>query len=79
MTMQEFQSLHEYEQEEIVFEEGVFLGNYVRANKICDVYHLDNFYVKFCYLLNSQGKAIITAFTNPDNLPFVDEIDITGL
>ena len=79
MTMQEFELLHEYEQEEIIFERGVFLGNYVRANKICDVYQLINFYVKFCYLLSTHGKAQITAFLRADNLPFVNEIDITGL
>ncbi len=77
--MRDFQLLHEYEQEELVYEQGVFLGNYVRGNKICDVYQLKSFYVKFCYLLNIQGKAIITAFINPDTLPFLKEVDITGL
>ncbi|MEJ7769940.1 MAG: hypothetical protein WKF89_19125 [Chitinophagaceae bacterium] len=79
MTCQQFQLLHEYEQEEIVFEKGIFLGNYVRANKICDVYQLSNYYVKCCYLLSIQGKAMITAFTRPDNLPFLKDIDISGL
>jgi len=77
--MQEFQLLHEYEQEEIIYENGVFLGNYVRGNKICDVYQLDSFYVKFCYLLNIQGSAIVTAFPRADNLPFLKDIDISGL
>jgi hypothetical protein len=79
MIMQEFRLLHEYEQEEIVYEQGVFLGNYVRGNKICDVYQLQSFYVKFCYLLSINGPAMITIFTRPDNLPFLKEIDITGL
>lgn len=79
MTMHEFRLLHEYEQEEMIFEQGVFLGNYVRGNKICDVYQLKDFYVKFCYLLSIQGNAIVTIFQRPDDLPFVDEIDLTGL
>ena len=79
MIMQEFQLLHEYEQEEIIYERGVFLGNYVRGNKICDVYQLEAFYVKFCYLLSINGKAMVTAFPQPDNLPFLNDIDISGL
>ena len=79
MIMQDFELLHEYEQEEVIYEQGVFLGNYVRGNKICDVYQLEAFYVKFCYLLNINGKAIVTTFPKPDNLPFLKDIDISGL
>lgn len=79
MTMHEFQLLHEYEQEEMIFERGIFLGNYVRGNKICDVYQLNNFYVKFCYLLSTQGKAVISVFKNPGSLPFINDIDISSL
>ena len=79
MILQEFQMLHEYEQEEIIYERGIFLGNYVRGHKICDVYQLESFYVKFCYLLGLNGPAIVTAFSKPDNLPFLGEIDISGL
>ncbi|MEO5997072.1 MAG: hypothetical protein ABIQ00_10305 [Chitinophagaceae bacterium] len=77
--MQEFQLLHEYEQEEMIFHRGVFLGNYIRGNKICDVYQLGSFYVKFCYLLSINGKAIVTAFHSADNLPFLKDIDISAL
>lgn len=79
MILHDFRLLHEYEQEELVYEEGVFLGNYVRGNKICDVYQLESFYVKFCYLLDKQGNAIVTAFLSADNLPFLEDIDISGL
>ena len=79
MTIKEFRSLHEYEQEEVVFNTGSFLANYVRGNEICDVYQVINFYVKFCYLLSTHGEAKITAFVNPGELPFLNEIDLSGL
>ena len=79
MTIQQFQLLHEYEQEEIVYNEGVFIGNYVRGDKICDIYQLLDFYVKFRYSLNIHDKGIITSFSNPGYLPFLAEIDIAGL
>ena len=79
MTIEEFRLLHEYEQEEVVFNKATFLANYVRGNKICDVYQLIDFYVKFCYLLSSHGKAMITAFVDPGELPFLNQIDVSGL
>ncbi|HZG23200.1 MAG TPA: hypothetical protein VEZ17_01410 [Chitinophagaceae bacterium] len=79
MTLEEFNLLHEYEQEEYVFENGTFLANYVHENEICDVYQVTGFYVKFCYLISSHGRPKITAFTNPSLLEFLDDIDISEL
>jgi hypothetical protein len=79
MTIEQFKLLHEYEQEEIVYQKSAFIGNYVRGNKICDVYQLFSFYVKFCYSLSLNDKGVITPFLSPDNLPFLKEIDLSGL
>ncbi len=79
MTVEDFCELHEIEQEELVFNEGVFLGNFVEAEAISDVYQLFNFYVSFSYILATHERAIIKAFTNPSQLPMLDDIDISGL
>lgn len=79
MTIEKFLSLHEYEQEEVVQNHGVFLANFVTGNILCDVYQIRSFYVKFCYKLSYHGKAMITAFENPSDLPFLQDIDISGL
>lgn len=79
MTIEKFQSLHEYEQEEIVFVKGVFLANYVIGDSICDVYQVYSFYVKFCYTLSFNSQAKVIVFDDPNELPFLHDINISGL
>jgi hypothetical protein len=76
MTLAKFKTLHEYEQEEIVFHSGIFLKNYVIKDYICDAYQLGSFYVIFSYSLNYQNGATLKAFTDPGKLPFLNEIGI---
>lgn len=76
MTLAKFRTLHEYEQEEIIFRNGVFLENYVIKDFIYDAYQLGSFYVIFSYSLTRQGEATLKAFTDPGKLPFLNEISI---
>jgi hypothetical protein len=79
MTIETFKRLHVYEQEELIFNKGVFLATHVSGSSICDYYQLVSFYVGFYYMLGKKGAAIISAFKDPCLLPFLNDIDLSGL
>jgi hypothetical protein len=77
MTIDEFQSLHVYEQEEVIYERGVFLQTYESGDNINDFYQVASFYVGLYSLLGTGGEPTIRAFSDPAHLPFLNNIDVT--
>lgn len=69
MKIEEFNSLNETEQEEIVWERGEFLRNHNEGNLMWDLYQLDSFYVSFFYELQKNQKATIKTFADLKNIP----------
>ena len=78
MTIEQFLSLSDSEKEEAVWKNGVFMSNYDEGNNMCDAYELFDFYVAFCYKLNKNEKASISAHENADELPFLLKVDLTS-
>ena len=76
MTTDEFMILDEYDMEAAIHIEGNFLCNYIHGNTLCDAYQVGSFYVTFSYTLRQKGKAIISIFTDPEELPFFNDIEI---
>lgn len=71
MRLEKFNLLKDFEKEEAVWKDGIFLEHYDEGNDMCDVYQLFNFYVAFCYELHKNEKANISAYTKSDDLPFL--------
>jgi hypothetical protein len=77
MTIEEFRSLHVYEQEEVIYDCGVFLQTYESGDNISDFYQVASFYVGLYSLLGTYGEPTIRAFSDPALLPFLKKIDLT--
>ncbi|MEJ7768858.1 MAG: hypothetical protein WKF89_13670 [Chitinophagaceae bacterium] len=71
MLIAQFQLLNDDQKEQVVWDSAMFLGNYDEGNTICDAYELFDFYVAFCYYLDRQEKAVITAHIYADQLPLM--------
>ncbi|MEO5998165.1 MAG: hypothetical protein ABIN89_15580 [Chitinophagaceae bacterium] len=71
MTIEQFKLLNDSEKEQAVWRDGVFLSNYDEWNSMFEVYKLFNFYVSFCYQLDKNEMAEITAYVYLDELPLL--------
>jgi hypothetical protein len=76
MQIDDFRALNDSDKEEFIWSDGIFMANYDEGNVICDVYQLFDFYVAFCYELQKNERAVITAHVNPDELPLLKKLDI---
>jgi hypothetical protein len=79
MTIEEFQSLHVYEQEEVIYDRGVFLQTYESGDDISDFYQVASFYVGLYSMLGTNDEVNIRAFSEPAILPFLNNIDLTTI
>ncbi len=77
MTIHQFNLLNEAEKRSVVWTEGVYLAKHTEGDYVYDVYQIDGFYVEISYKTNSRyAKSMITALSDPDDLLFLDEIDV---
>lgn len=74
MTIYEFNLLEHAEKEEMIWNYGTFLVNIDEGKKMCDVYELNGFYVAFCYELNKNLRATISAAVHAESLPYVSMV-----
>lgn len=74
MKLKKFNLLNQVEQEELLFEHGIFLSNHEGNNLLIDLYKLNLFYVECCYQLNKNEIAKITACDCIDLLPCLQTI-----
>jgi hypothetical protein len=68
MQIDDFRALNDSDKEEFIWSDGIFMANYDEGNVICDV--------AFCYELQKNERAVITAHVNPDELPLLKKLDI---
>jgi hypothetical protein len=71
MTIEEYEKMDDLHKEEAVWDHGVFLNNYSEGKNICDAYELYDFFVAFCYNLDTHERVKITAKKHPDQLPYL--------
>ena len=75
MSIDEFKLLSDTERDEFVLDHGLFLINYLQGDIMCDVYRVNNFYVKFSYSISQDESPSIIAFTDGEHLRlFIDQL-----
>ena len=71
MTIDQFNVLNDAEKEQAVWRDGIFLSNYDESNSMFEVYRLFDFFVSFCYQLDKNEMAKITAHAHSNELPLL--------
>lgn len=73
MTITEFRNLDKTEQDEEVQNCGIYLVNYREGDLMCDVYKLYEFFVRFCYNVNTHEHPKIMALTGTDDIHLYEQ------
>ena len=78
MTRREFDALHKEEQVEVVYKDGVYIGNRQEPGFIIILYQIHDFYVEMfffeCELLNVKSFRSIELLD-----PYLETIDISSI
>ena len=76
MTYKDYNSLNQADQEDLLFNEAIFISHHSHDNSLIDVYELGSFYIECCYSLYKNEPARITAADHKTELPFKQQTEV---
>jgi hypothetical protein len=80
VTLSEFKGLAKHKQIKVARQYGVLLICKTGEHFTAHLYQLDGFYIDICFKEQIDEILLIRSFMNPDSLlPYLDEIDISGV
>lgn len=80
MTFQHFNALSSIAQQDLVYNEGVWLMERLTGSFLIVLYQIEGFYVEIYYLRSTYEVIVIKSFTNTDLLhPYLSKINVSEL
>lgn len=80
MTLNEFQLLHQIEQVDLLYNEGVYIGKRRQGDQIVLLYQLEGFYIEVFYKRYRRVISRLLCFRSTEFiLPYLEHINVEEL